>query len=331
MKKILIIALIITTSLFAQTQYSEIAGMAGAFSRMGFGARGIGMGNSMSAVKEGNLVSYYNPALVVFQNGNSFQTSYSFLSLDRKLNFINFTRRFEFGKKEMQDGTIKPRSIAGVSIGLINSGVTNIDGRDGQGNKIGNYSTSENQFFVAVANKFSEKFSLGISFKFYYYKLFENLSANGFGLDIGGLYSLNDVMAVSLTITDLNSKYSWDSGKIFGTNGTIGVDKFPLIKKVGFSYKFENEKLLTAIELENSNAKTNYLRFGAEYNPFENIFFRAGIDRLNLSNTKIPIRPSFGLSYFYVIKNYTFGFDYAFVVEPYSSSDQHIIGLNFRL
>lgn len=331
MKKSLVIVLIIYSCIFAQTQYSEIASMAGAFSRMGFGARGIGMGNAMSSVKDGNLVSYYNPALTVYQIGNSFQTSYSFLSLDRKLNFINFTKRFEFGKRELKDGTTKPRSVAGISVGLINSGVTNIDGRDGQGKEIGIFSTSENQFFVAVANQFSEKFSLGISFKFYYYKLFQNFSANGFGLDIGALYSLNDVISLSLTITDLNSKYSWDSGKIYGTNGTNGVDKFPLFKKVGVSYKFTAQKLLASFEFESSNAKTNYIKFGAEYNPFDNIFFRAGIDKINLNNTNAPIRPSFGLSYFYAFNNYILGFDYAYVIEPYSSSDQHVIGLNFRL
>ena len=72
--------------------------MAGSFSRMGFGARGMGMGNSLGAVIDGNLVSYYNPAVSAFENDNSFQTSYSFLSLDRYLNFLSYTRRFKFGK-----------------------------------------------------------------------------------------------------------------------------------------------------------------------------------------------------------------------------------------
>ena len=61
------------------------------------------MGNSIGAVNEGNLVSYYNPALSVFQNDNYFQTSYSFLSLDRSLNFLNFTKRFEFGKSKIDE------------------------------------------------------------------------------------------------------------------------------------------------------------------------------------------------------------------------------------
>ena len=328
MKKLMLILFVVTISIHAQSQFAEISSMPGAFSRMGFGARGMGMANAMSAVKDGSLVSYYNPALVVFQEGNSFQTSYSLLALDRSLNFLNFTRKFQFGKKEMPDGTIVPRSTAGISAGIINSGVSKIDGRDSQGNQTETLSTSENQFFVAVANKFSDKLSLGVTFKFYYYKLFEEVTANGFGLDIGALYSISNEMALSVVITDLNSKYEWDTGKIYGSSGSISKDKFPLMKKIGLSYRFDEPKIIAAVEFESSNAGTNYLRFGGEYNIHENLYLRGGLDRLNLSNFDFPVRPSLGLSYFYTLNSVKFGFDYAFVFEPYSSSDQHIVGIN---
>ncbi len=328
MKKLFLMFVAISVYVNAQSQFAEISSLPGAFSRMGFGARGMGMANAVSSVKDGNLVSYYNPALVVFQDGNSFQTSYSLLSMDRHLNFLNFTRKFQFGKKEMPDGTIVPRSTAGISVGIINAGVSNIDGRDSQGNQTGMLSTSENQFFVAVANKFSDKLSVGITFKFYYYKLYDQVTASSVGLDVGALYSLNSNMTLSFVITDLNSKYEWDTGTIYGSSGLTTKDKFPLLKKIGFSYKFDDPKLITSVELESSNAGTNYLRFGGEYNIFENLYLRGGLDRLNLSNFNFPVRPSFGFSYFYEVKTIKFGFDYAFVIEPYSSSDQHIVGIN---
>ncbi|KAF0152792.1 MAG: hypothetical protein FD143_720 [Ignavibacteria bacterium] len=328
MKKLFLLAIIFSISLQAQSHYSEISSMPGAFSRLGFGARGIGMGNAVSSIKEGNIVSYYNPALAAYQEGNSFQTSYTFLSLDRHLNFLNFTRKFEFGKIETPDGTVKPRSIAGVSVGIINAGVSNIDGRDGQGNKTETLSTSENQFFVAVANKFSDKLTIGIAFKFYYYKLYEEVTSNAFGIDIGALYSINDAMTVSLAVADLNTKYKWDTGKIYGSSGLASEDKFPLMKKVGFSYKFNEPRIIASIEYESSNAKAAYLRAGAEYNLFQDLFLRAGVDKVNINNFNIPVRPSFGLSYFYGAGSINFGFDYAFVVEPYSAGDQHVIGIN---
>jgi len=327
-RKIIIQILALSSFAFAQASTSEISSMPGAFSRMGFGARGIGMGNAMSAVKEGNLVSYYNPALIPFQEGNSFQTSYTFLSLDRSLNFLNFTKRFELGKKENADGTTKPRSVVGLSIGLINAGVSHIDARDSEGRKTGDLSTSENQFFVAVANRFSEKLSIGIAFKFYYYKLYQDVTSSGLGFDLGALYSLNNEMTVSFMVSDINSKYQWDTGKIYGANGKQTKNIFPLLKKIGFAYKFIEEKIIAAVEYENSNAGTNFLRIGGEYNIYENFLLRAGIDKLNLSNFNFPLRPSFGFSYFYSLNSLRIGIDYAFVIEPYSSSDQHIIGVN---
>ncbi len=328
MKKIFLLAVIWSAVVIAQPKFSEINSMPGAFSRMGFGARGIGMGNAMSAVNEGNLVSYYNPALTPFQEGNSFQTSYSFLSLDRTLNFINYTRKFELGKKTDAGGQTKPRSTAGISVGLINAGVSKIDARDSQGNKTGDLSTSENQFFVAVANRFSDKFSVGISFKFLYYKLYESVTSSGVGFDVGALYLLNDAISFSFMISDINSNYQWDTGSLYGTQGVISKNKFPLLKKIGVAYKFNEPKIIAALEFESSNGGTNFLRTGAEYNIYQNLFLRAGLDKLNISNFNYPVRPSFGFSYSYLLNSVKIGIDYAFVIEPYSSSDQHIVGVN---
>ena len=317
-----------TSFVFAQPKFTEINSLPGAFSRMGFGARGMAMGNAMSAVNTGNLVSYYNPALIPFQEGNSFQTSYSILSLDRSLNFLNFTKRFEFGKKENSDGTTKPKSVVGVSAGIINAGVSKIDQRDDEGVITDELSTSENQFFLSVANRFSDKLSIGIAFKFFYYKLYQDVSSTGLGFDIGAFYLLNDEMALSFVITDINSKYEWDTGKIFGASGLITKNKFPLIKKFGFSYRFNEKKILTAVEFESSNAGTNILRAGCEYIIYENLFLRAGVDQFNLNNFDIPVRPAIGFSYFYLLNSIKIGVDYTFVLEPYSPFDQHIVGVN---
>ena len=300
----------LAVSINAQSKTSEISSMPGAFSRMGFGARGMGMGNAISALKDGNLVSYYNPALAVFQNGNSFQTSYSFLSLDRSLNFINYTRKFEFGKKEMPDGSVQPRSVAGVSVGIINAGVSNIGEYDNQGNKTADLSTSENQFFIAVANKFSDKLAIGISFKFYYYKLYEDLNSSGLGFDIGALYTVNNALSLSFMLSDINAKYQWNTGSLYGSSGNITKSRFPLLKKIGAAYKFEDPEITAVMEFESSNVGTNIIRAGAEYNIYPDLYIRGGFDKLNLSNSDFPVRPSFGFSYFYKLNSMKLGVDY---------------------
>ncbi len=330
LKKIFLSILILAcVSLNAQPEFSSISSKPGAFSRMGFGARGIGMGNAMSAVIDGNLVSYYNPALNSFQDRNLFQSTYSFLSLDRNLNFVNFTKSFPMGRKQNADGTYtKPRSIAGVSLGIINAGVSEITEYDNNGRKTGETSTSENQFFLSVSNRFSDKLAIGIGFKYYFYDLYEDVTSTSFGVDIGALYLLNENITIAVSLVDLLSKYDWDTSEIYGQNGRNTEDKFPLLKRIGLAYKFDDPNLIASIELESSNAETTFLRFGGEYNIFENLFLRAGFDKLNLQNTDFPVRPSFGFSYFHDLRSTKIGIDYAFVIEPYSSSDRHIVGVN---
>jgi hypothetical protein len=305
--------------------------MPGAFSRMGFGARGIGIGNAMSSVTEGNLVSYYNPALSAFQENNSVQTSYTFLSLDRSLNFLNFTRRFDFySSKDSLQNPRKPRSSAGISFGLINSGVGKIDGRDNQGFKTEELSTSENQFFLGLSNKFSEKLALGIALKIFYYKLYEDVSSSGFGVDLGLLYKINDQFNLAFVVQDINSRYKWDTEPIYGQEGRNTLDKFPRLIKFGLSYKNNELGLLSSIEFENSNAESNIIRAGVEYNLIEMFFLRGGIDQFNLSNTDNPLKPALGFSYFKMFGDVKIGVDYAFMVEQYSTSDRHVVGVNIN-
>lgn len=325
---LLVLSLLFVVSVISaqSNQYDEIAGQPGAFSRMGFGARGMGMGNAMSSIVHGDLVAYYNPALSVFQEDNSFQTSYSFLSFDRNLNFLSFTRKFNLKKREGQ----KFQRAAGISVGVINASVDNFAERDNQGNVTGELSPFENQFFIGLANRFSEKLSIGFSAKFYYSKLYDEVSTSTFGLDIGALYLANENLTFSAVITDLISKYEWNTTPIYDQEGYSTDDKFPLLIKIGASYLFNGPNLITSLEYEHSDAGTDYLRLGVEYNIFDGLFVRGGLDKFNMSNTSAPSRPSLGFSYFHDFTSLVIGVNYAFVVEPYSSSDRHIIGLDIN-
>ena len=328
---LVIILLVFCTTAFSQDAYSSIAGKPGAFSRMGFGARGMGMANAMTSITSGNVVAYYNPALSIFQEGNSFSSSYSILSLDRSLNFLNFTRKFELGWKNA-DGSRrdKPRSVAGVSLGLINAGVDNFAERDNQGIKLGDLSPFENQFFMGVGLKTSERLAIGFTAKFYYSKLYDEVTTTSFAFDIGAIYILNENITIGAALIDVNAKYKWDSSKIYEQDGTNTTDEFPIRKKIGVSYKFSEQKIIASIEFEGINSETNFLRLGAEYNIFESLFLRAGVDNMNISNTDFPARPTFGFSYLHSLKSFVAGIDYAFVLEPFSSSDQHIVGININ-
>ncbi|HEX2983319.1 MAG TPA: hypothetical protein VHO28_07225 [Ignavibacteriales bacterium] len=330
MKKILFLFICANIAIHAQPEYSKIASMPGAFSRMGFGARGIGMGNALSAIPTGNIVSYYNPALSAFQEGNMVQTSYSVLSLDRSLNFINFTRKFDFYSRRDSSAERKPISSAGISVGIINSGVDDIQERDNQGYKSGDIAVSENQFFVAVSSRFSRKLAIGLSVKFYYFSLYKEESSTTLGLDLGALYSFSDYLHLSVMFSDLNAKYKWDTADLYEEKGNSVQNKFPTSKKIGLSYIFKEPSIVLAAEFESSNAESNYLRFGAEYRILDELTLRGGLDRLDIKNSDIPVRPSAGFSIYKFFGSILVGVDYAFAVEPYSINNQHIVGVNLK-
>ncbi|MCF8260517.1 MAG: hypothetical protein K9J12_07065 [Melioribacteraceae bacterium] len=324
-----ILLLFSCAQVFAQAETSQISSRPGAFSRLGFGARGISLGNAMAATNTGNLVSYYNPALASFQEDIFIGTGYSFLSLDRSMNFLNVTKKFEFGKKPGSNS--KPRSVAGLSFGIINSGVSEIEERDNQGTKSGSLSTSENLIYLGLSNKFSEKFSLGVSFKFYYYSLYEDISTTGFGMDLGAIYSFSDNLKFAIVLRDVNSKYRWDTTELYGQSGNTYEEKFPLSKVFAASYFYEEYKLSGSVEWESSNAGTSYLRMGLEAELNEFFILRGGFDRLDISNSDTPIRPSAGFAFNYSLGGIKTVFEYAFSIEPYSSFDKHIIGLGVLL
>lgn len=329
MKITITICVLISQVLFSQQNFISSNSSVGSFSRKGFGARGIALGNSASSLTDGNLTSYYNPAQSVFQKDNLFSTAYTFLSLDRSLNFLNFTRKFEFfDAKDSANTNRKPRTSAGISFGVINSGVSKIDGRDNQGFKKGDLSTSENQFFIAVSNRFSDKLAIGLSFKFYYYKLYEDVTSTGLGFDFGAIYFINKQLTLAVVLSDINSKYKWDTSPLFGTEGTISEHKFPLTKKLSLTYNFEDPDLILTGEYEFDNMGNTLFRMGSEYIIFDSFTLRGGIDNINTATTDAPIRPSLGFGYLSDLQFARFTFDYAFMLEPYSPSPQHVIGIN---
>lgn len=313
----------ILVALFFLTQHlpaqpsgvSELGRMPGAALRMGFGARGMGLGNAMSAVSTEELSAPYNPALVPFQTSRVVSASFGILSLDRRLNFLSYGQ------------SLPP--TAGIFIGITNSGVGNIDGRDMNGLPTETYATSENSFLIAFGIRTSERFSLGLASKILYYRLFKGVQSTTVGFDLGALYALTDQISIAAVLQDLNSKYNWDTSPLYGRQGNTTVERFPLRKKVGLSYRNDYYRLLFGAEIE-FIATTVLSRLGVEYSPIPQLVLRAGIDQIDIERNLVA-KPSFGFSLnpdFDFVSSYI---HYAYVIEPYTPFNMHIVALSVRL
>jgi len=322
---------------FAQPETSKISSSPGAFSRMGFGARGMAMGNAMTSVISGSVSPYYNPSLNAFVDDNLIHLGYSFLALDRKLNFVQLSKKVLLYKRdELGNKTDEVYSSAGISVGLINSSVDNIDGRDRSGIQTKTYSTSENQFFLSVSISPFDRLTFGITSKYYHYSLFEKVSSKSLGFDFGMIYRAIESdkigkVVVGTFIGDINSKYRWDTTPVYEQEGKLTIDKFPLLTRIGVSYYLPNENLIAALDFESTNLGTKILRFGTELVLIDFVRIRLGIDRLNLENSDMIPKISLGFGLRHNLYDYDFELNYAFVTEPYSPMNQHIISLGVKL
>ncbi len=316
---------IIILLLLSSSAYAQLGGLPGTFARMGFGARGISMGNAMTSVTQGDIVGYYNPAVSPFQDEHLINLSYSFLSFDRTLNFLGYTKNFKLPNQA--------QGSAGVTFSIINSGVSKIDGRDADGFHTEDYYTSENQFMFAPAIRVSDQLSLGVGFKFYYSRLFEGITSTSLGFDAGALYKVNDKINVGLTIKDINSKYEWNTTELYGQYGNQTKDKFPVLYTLGVSYLLPKSMGLVSADYEVSNKRSQILRMGIELTPIKNISFRGGFDRFDfISSDKFGnSNLMFGVGYQRELTNFIIGIDYAFVMEPYSNNPFQTITAVFKI
>lgn len=299
-------------TLFATgTAIAQIGGEPGAFSRLGFGARGMAMGNAMAAITGGDVVAYYNPALVASAGHRNATASFGILSLDRNLNFLSYTQ------------SLPPK--AGLSLGLINAGVTEIDGRDGDGQPTGPMRTSENQVFLGFAVRATDDLQVGVTLKLYYYQLYTDVSSTTIGVDFGALYRIGDGFTAAVTLKDINSRYKWDTSPIFGQNGQTSEDRFPVLTAAALSYMLPDSIALVATEFEISSRSTFVMRAGVEVPLIPEFALRAGIDRVDIKEGGNGIRPSAGFTARTSLGGWTPALHYAFVLEPFSPTPLHMI------
>ena len=310
--RFLVVGLLLT--LLMQPSPAQLGGTPGAFSRLGFGARGMGMGNALTAVTSGDIVGYYNPALITWAEYRHVSASFGILSLDRQLNFLSYSQG------------LKP--TAGISAGIINAGVSNIDGRDGDGEPTGPLKTSENEIFLSFSNRFKAGFSLGLTIKFLYYHLYTDVSSTTVSFDFGLLVPISELLTVGATVRDLNSRYKWDTSTIYGQQGTSRSWDFPQLYTVAAAYKLPDSLGLVAIDIEASNKKTLMLKFGVEIPLIPEVAVRAGMDRIDLKEKGNGVKPTFGFTARKDLDTWTPSVNYAFVIEPFAPSPMHIISLS---
>lgn len=284
---------------------SENGGYAGSFLRMGLGARAISMGNTGVAHPTNAYSTFYNPASFGLIENHLVGLSYSFLSLDRRFEFVSFSMK------------VPPE--AGFSIGWIESGVGDLKSYNSIGEITGDINQSANAVYFSFGRKFGDRLSIGVSLKI----LFEfindgtdefDYSSNGVGFDIGILYKINDDLILGGQVKDINSKFKTNTDKIFERGGTT-IDKFPVSSRIGAFYHTPLQWLRAAYDFEWSNKGLKKHHLGLEAVHGKNLALRIGLNGDNIV---------FGGGLDFMIFKTVSYLDYAFVPSIIDEGSSHV-------
>jgi hypothetical protein len=295
------------------------AGTAGAFLRMGLGARALSMGDVGVALPGNPYGIYYNPASLPYLTERTVLTTYNYLSLDRHFNFVGFA-------SPLKPPSAEPGKVlsAGVGVGWINAGPGTLEGRDTDGNYIGDFDYADNAFYFSFALRLTNIVSVGFS-PVVVYGSFPDLSddeslySTRLGFDAGILVNPYDRLYLGAQARHINAQYRWDTGTIWDESGTTRTDKFPRIYRFGASYDFDFGLLVTG-EFETSDEEDNQIHTGLEYtysifDPY--IFnFRAGYDDQDLA---------FGIGFGFDVWKVRGQLDYAYQIQDVPPFDSQVI------
>ena len=311
---------------------------AGAFSRVGFGARGIAMGNAITADVSGYASPYYNPALAPFLAHQSLDVSAALMSLDRQLQYVQLSTPL--------------RPLAGIAGGLIHAGVSDFDGRNSSGYHTGTFSTNEYAFFMAFGVRIGGRMTVGVGLSLFRSDLYPNVSAaRSIGLDLGASFRVTERLQVGAVVDDLLAEYTWDTSQHHSDGGNT-VDTFPRRIRVGASYSLsqvyfsvEYESRLTSRQVwrrdidfsggslrevlatDELSLHESRFRAGAEYFFIPRMAIRGGATSLGEG----AFRPSAGFMVEQPLGAISTRAEYVFVLEPYQSGTMHMITLRFLL
>ncbi len=303
-KHILIFLLCTSATISAMT--GDNGGYAGSFLRMGLGARALAMGNSGVADSENGFASYYNPAGLSYLKEKHLSLTYYFLSLDRQLHYMGVAF------------PLKP--TAGIAVGWMHAGVSNIQGRTFTGEPDEIYNTGENVIYLSFSNAFQPWFSIGLNFKILQHQLVE-LTGNGLGFDIGIILKPLDRITLGIQLKDIGAGYTWNTQDLFNEYGGNYTDTFPQILKIGLAYKYESLFTFSG-DVEFSDKDDYRVHFGGEYLFNDILFLRMGMDNIN---------PTFGAGLEYgFIKNIQTRIDYSALIGLVGEGHTHVFSWEFK-
>ena len=242
-------------SLSALPAYAALGdgGEAGAFLKMGAGARALGMGKAFVALADDATASYWNPAGLTQIKGHNLCLMYSepFDKVDGiEYSLASYARAI-------------PKGSIGVSLIYLNvGGIKEADETGPTGNEFGN---KEMAILLSYATEIKRLISVGATLKRVSQEI-DSDEDSGLGLDVGMLYRPTQLADLRIGVVLAN---------LIGAD--IRGDRMPLKLRLGVaSYFFSDDRLYLSLGTDFTSGREAKGHLGAEYEILKSLFLRAG-------------------------------------------------------
>ncbi|MGH8003298.1 MAG: hypothetical protein ACRECJ_01040, partial [Limisphaerales bacterium] len=216
----------------------------------------------------------------------------------------------------------------------VNSSIGEIVGRDDIGQPTGELKDHQNLLGFNFARRFTKRFSLGANIK-YLQKVVAGVSAFSLAFDLGTQYKFKNVqmgnttiplagLKVGASVENIFARLQFNSNKYYGQFGSTGnttTDTLPLNFRLGTSYLFR-EQVLVSLEVEKNSKQKAFFHAGGEYTFRKILALRTGVSHGQVSfgaGVRQPLDPKRGVR-----------LDYAFKASPISERGDHLFSLQFE-
>ena len=295
-------------------------GTAGAFTRIGYGARALAMGNAVIACTGSSQFLMENPVAMSGLQGLEVNTTWHNLSLDWRL----------YGLAVVLP--LKPAGALGVQI--LQSGVDDIAEINLDGHETGtNLRYRETVYTMAFALTPSSILGFGGSLNIYTASFPQvgideaDLNEASMGINLGVHLQPLPHLGLAASVRNLNAGYQWNSTTVWDDDGDASVeDAFPLLYGIGASWRFYLDEILLTTDYVVSSRGAWDINYGCEWTrplPGRRFFHLRG------GQMAADWTAGFGLHFF--MKDFPLAFDYAIRFDKNDPAEVHVITWSFGL
>ena len=279
--KSLLILIIFTFTIQAQTPSSSAGTASGLMLRLGVSAKVTGISEAFTGLANDENSLFYNSAGLANISSGIISLNHMEWFQDVRIDNINFAYKFS--------------SNFGSAISISHMWLPSIQGFNEQGLETESFDVSSSVLNLGFGYKIIPGFSLGFGLKYFQDRLAE-YNASGAAFDLGmHMKTIVPGLTMGLAVQNMGGNIIYDKR----------AQRIPITYRAGLAYDIPNINLILATDAVKSVDSDFVFNFGTEYNFVEYVTIRLG----NRFSSSEAFTPSFGVGFQYnrqFFINYTF-------------------------